>query len=348
MSAPFQQAKCSAVAPCSPRSSTPMPAASSAPTPASRLGVGEVGQQVRVGGARRRRRPGGRRRLAGRGGGVAGVQVAVHGGQRRVGAGVAQRRRAGRRGRTAPPSRRRCGRRSRRASIGAPRASSSATMAGDRSRQTAQCSAVSPRPFVSAGSAPASSSSVAPATSSRSSMCFRTWPRTARPRREQHAQALEIGVLGRVVDRLVVVDPRAGVDEQAGEGRIVVVAGRAVETRERVARIPRRLEGGVGIGAAGEQPPRDVEEGRPRAASRAGRSARSTRRWSGVIRSGPPGASSASVPSSRARSTAGASPRTSAWNGLAVASAGVCCSRASACARSSVATSRNSAAIRAG
>ena len=84
----------------------------------------------------------------------------------------------------------------------------------------------------------------------------------ARPRREQHAQALEIGVLGRVIDRFVVVDPRAGVDEQAGEGRIVVVAGRAVETRKRVARIPRRLEGGVGIGAAGEQPPRGVEEGR--------------------------------------------------------------------------------------
>ena len=123
-SAPRQQAKCSAVAPCSPRPSTPMPAASRPSDAGEAAGVGEVGQQVRVGGASAAAAsdgdaPAGRRAPASQ------ARVAIDVGQRGVGAGVAQRRRAARRGRTARPSRRRCGRRSRRASIGAPRASRS-------------------------------------------------------------------------------------------------------------------------------------------------------------------------------------------------------------------------------
>jgi hypothetical protein len=73
--------------------------------------------------------------------------------------------------------------------------------------------------------------------------------------REQQAQALGALGLGRVVDRLPVVRIRSGREEQPSQLGVVLDARGAVERRHRAVLVPER---GVRVGAALEEPGRDL------------------------------------------------------------------------------------------
>ena len=300
-----------------------MPAASRPSDAGRAAGIGEVRQQVRVGRASAPAAPTARA-PAGAGGASHATHVAIDVGERGVRAGVAQRRRQ----RVAAEQHRH-------------RVGGAAVDAARVDRRAARQQEPHDRRRSIAPDRPVQRGLAAPVRLVRIGAGVEQQRRAghvlaiehvlqhvlldARPRREQQAQALEVGVLGRVIDRFVVVDARRR--RRSAGGRAPGCCCSRSRRRGRGTGCPGSR--GVSKVAFGSAPRASSRRAVSTSAARARRVALRVAREADVgerrhrQRAGRRRVGSRSPRVDGAGSTASASPRTSAWNGLAVASAGV-------------------------